>query len=104
MPAIKHHFVGASGAQYLCERYDPTIHITMPAGRGIVVFTTGPDMAPHFFGALAADDLARLFEYDALQALKAQHPKATLWFCLRADESRQTTEQVVADLYAARRS
>lgn len=103
MPAVKFSFIGASGAQYLCELYNPTIHVGMPKEAGIMVFATGPRMAPGFLWAQAVDDLSHAFRYEAREAIKEQHPQTDLWFCVRADESSQTRQRAAADLAAGRR-
>ena len=103
MPAVKHHFRGASGSQYLCERYDPTIHIKPPDSPGVIVLASPPHVAPRLIAASAVDSLSdALGDEVARKTLTEEYPDADIWFCSRTDETGQTRQRVALDLNAAR--
>lgn len=103
MPAVKHHFVGASGSQYLCERYDPGIHCGPPDSPGVIVLASPPHVAPRLIAASAVDDLSEALRDEAARKiLTEEYSEADIWFCVRADETGQTRQRVALDLNAAR--
>ena len=104
MPAIKRHFRGLSGSQYLCERYDPAVHSLLPDDAGVIVITGGMHLAPGLLAAHAVDNISQsLGDEAARAALKEEHPQADdFWFSVRAADSPRARQQVADDLMKSR--
>lgn len=102
MPAVKYSFVGASGSQYLCELFDPDIHVNMSTHGAVIVVADEPTIAPGLRFAYAVPDLAQALQKETLDAVRERYQQVRIWFCERHAESPQTRQRVANDLIEGR--